>query len=84
MKRAAKSSKPRPIPFDAVPVTLFGEAACALADELGLPVSTYALRGERLLSTADARAYLAKGRADGRDFSSGVWLVTAYRLPEAA
>lgn len=72
------------VPFAAVPVTLFGEAACALADDLGIPVSTYALRGERAMSTADARAYLAKGTAQGMRFDSGVWLVTAYRLPEAA
>lgn len=73
-----------PVPFAAVPVTLHGEAACVLADKLGMPVSTYALRGERPMTTVDARTYLAKGAAQGMRFDSGVWLVTAYNLPEAS
>ena len=68
------------IPIGAVPVTLWGEAACAFADELGLPVSTYALKGSREMSTADARAYLAKGREQGSNWSTGIWIVTAYNV----
>jgi hypothetical protein len=66
--------------LNAIPETMFGEAACKFADEIGIPVSTYALRGERPMTTTGARAYLAKGKADGYDFASGVWVVTAYRI----
>lgn len=76
----AKQSKANVVPMNAIPETLFGEAACRFADELGIPVATYALRGERPMTTADARTFLAKGKADGGDFSSAVWLVTSYRM----
>jgi hypothetical protein len=74
------AAKRAEIPIGAVPVTLWGEAACAFADELGLPVSTYALKGSREMSTAEARAYLAKGREQGSNWSTGIWLVTAYNV----
>lgn len=64
----------RPMPFAAMPVSLFGEAACAMADALGATVETYSLKGGRPMSTADARAFLAAGT--GRD--SAVWLVMAH------
>ena len=76
----AKRTATRSIPFTAIPETLFGEAACKFADAHGFDVATHALRGERALSTADARTFLAKGKADGLDYSSAIWIITAYRL----
>ncbi len=64
----------------AIPTTLFGEAACVFADALGIDVETHSLRGGRPISTEAARTYLAKGAADGYDFSSGIWLITSYTL----
>lgn len=76
----AKRTAPRKMPLTAIPETLFGEAACAFADAHGFDVATYSLKGERFMSTADARAFMAKGRADGLDYSSAIWIVLSHRL----
>ncbi len=76
MKKAAA----RKMPFTATPISLFGEAACAAADEIGVDVESYSLKGGRAMSTVDARTFLAKGTAQGSDFSSAVWLIVGYTL----
>ncbi len=68
------------MPFTAVPESLFGEAACAFAEAHGFDVETYSLKGGRPMTVADARAFLAKGREQGRDFSSAIWIVLSHRL----
>lgn len=75
-KRAAT----RAVPLTAIPETLFGEAACQFAELHGFDVATYALRGERSMSVAEARAFMAKGRAERSDYSSAIWIITSYRL----
>lgn len=76
----SKTPRARKMPFTAIPVSLFGEAACARADELGVNVDTYSLRGSRELSTADARAFMAGGEGRGQ----AIWLVLAHALDTAA
>lgn len=72
--------RPRLMPFSAIPETLTGEAACTFADAHGFEVETHSLKGGRAISTADARAFLAKGKADGLDFSSAIWIILSHRF----
>ncbi len=71
------------IPMMASPISLKGEAACVLADELGIDVYTVAAtrEGQRPITTAEARAFFAKGVEagyGGAAWNSQVWLTTAY------
>lgn len=74
MSPMSKTRRPRPMPISALPVSLFGLAACDFADSIGANVETFALRGGRAISTAEARAFLAG--AAGRE--SAVWIVVAH------
>lgn len=76
----SKTSRPRKMPFTAIPNTVFGESACVLADELGCDVESYSLKGGRPMTTAAAREFLAKGAEHGNNFSSAIWLVVSYSL----
>jgi hypothetical protein len=68
------------MPLTAIPNTLYGEAACRFADEIGFDVSTHALRGERTITTSQAREFLDKGKSDGYDYSSAVWIVMCFLI----
>jgi hypothetical protein len=69
-------AKPDRVPNLAFAVSLRGEAACALADEIGVPVMVPALRpgGYREVSTAEARAFFAGQPTRAKV----VWLETSY------
>lgn len=75
------SNKASKVPEMATPVSIHGEAACALADAIGCDVETYAVRpgGSRPISTADARAFLAKNPTS-EGWSKAIWLQVATDL----
>lgn len=80
----SKRTRAARIPDNAIPVSLFGLAACDLADELGCEVSTVAVNREgfRLISTAEARAFIARkpDTLDAAAWASVIWIVTGYRF----
>jgi hypothetical protein len=65
----------------AIPISLKGIAACDFADDLGLQVSTVAANREgfRLISTAEARAFIAE-RPGSSAWASVIWIVTGYDI----
>jgi hypothetical protein len=79
-------TKPSVIPPMAVPVCLLGEAACEMADALGIPVETAAAHapGWRSLCTADARAHFAIGRdrGYGAAWDESVYLIVRYDVSD--
>lgn len=76
----SKTPRARKMPFTAIPVSLWGEAACVRADAIGVNVETHALRGSREMTTAEARAFMAEGNNRG----SVIWLTLAHALGTAA
>jgi hypothetical protein len=74
-----KRRAPNKIPDMASPVSLFGLAACDLADALGCDVATVSVRREgfRTISTAEARAFIAK-KPESAAWASVIWLIVAY------